>query len=180
MENEAYEIDEVDRTSQKQTHEDIKESNDNENGSNFYQNDDSSKIEEPQREEWNNQIEFLLSTIGYAIGLGNIWRFPYLCYINGGGTFLIPYLIMLVLVALPMFFLEMVLGQFSRQGPIKAFSRIAPISKGVGAAMICASCYVCTYYNVVTSWTLFYIFKGFNSELPWSSCTADSLSLIHI
>jgi SNF family Na+-dependent transporter len=175
MENEAYDIDaKVDGTSEKQTYEGTKESNDNENGSNFLQIDDCSKVEEPEREEWNNQIEFLLSTIGYAIGLGNIWRFPYLCYINGGGTFLIPYLIMLVLVALPMFFMEMVLGQYSRQGPIKAFGRIAPISKGVGAAMLCASCYVCTYYNVVTSWTLYYIVKGFTSELPWSSCTNES------
>ena len=176
MENEAYENDpKIDKSHVKQTFDGTNESNDNEKGSNFNLNSNSIKVEEPeQREEWNNQIEFLLSTIGYAIGLGNIWRFPYLCYINGGGTFLIPYLIMLVLVALPMFFLEMVLGQYSRQGPVKAFGRIAPIFKGVGAAMLCASCYVCIYYNVVTGWTIFYIVSGFTSDLPWSSCTNDS------
>ena len=150
--------------------ENINKSSDNENETSIEASN------EPMREEWNNQIEFLLSTIGYAIGLGNIWRFPYLCYVNGGGTFLIPYLIMLILVALPMFFLEMVIGQYSRQGPIKAFERLAPAFKGVGAAMLCASCYVCTYYNVITGWTLFYIFKGFTSDLPWSSCTEKSSS----
>ena len=172
IENEAVEIDQDDAKE--------KESDDVSNHDNKHEGDhDDAEISkdaltEPTREEWNNQIEFLLSTIGYAIGLGNIWRFPYLCYINGGGTFLIPYLIMLILVALPMFFLEMVLGQYSRQGPIKAFGRLAPAFKGVGAAMLCASCYVCTYYNVITGWTLFYIFKGLTSDLPWSSCTEKS------
>lgn len=67
--------------------------------------------------------------IGYAVGLGNIWRFPYLCYRNGGGAFLIPYLICLFLCGLPIFFFEVALGQFCSQGPVKAFNGV-PIVKG--------------------------------------------------
>lgn len=82
-----------------------------------------------KRASWGNKIEFLLSMIGYAVGLGNIWRFPYLCYRNGGGAFLIPYLICLFLCGLPIFFFEVALGQFCSQGPVKAFNGV-PIVKG--------------------------------------------------
>lgn len=127
-----------------------------------------------EREQWGNQCEFMLSTVGYAVGLGNVWRFPYLVYKNGGGSFLIPYLIMLLVAGLPLFFLELVLGQYSKQGPIKVFGRIAPIFKGVGLAMLGATFFTSIYYNVIIAWTLFYMFKGFTSDLPWTSCTNHS------
>ena len=71
------------------------------------------------RETWNNHCEFFLSSLGLAVGLGNVWRFPYVCYENGGGSFLIPYLGMLILVGLPAFFMELSLGQYSRVGSNK-------------------------------------------------------------
>ena len=108
------------------------------------------------RGEWSNQFEFILATLGFAVGLGNIWRFPYLVYKNGGGTFLIPYLIMLLFAGLPLFFLELVLGQYSGQGPAKLFGRISPIFKGLGFAMVLATFFVSIYYNVIVAWTLFY------------------------
>ena len=126
--------------------------------------------ESEERAEWSNQCEFILSTVGYAVGLGNIWRFPYLAYTNGGGSFLIPYVIMLFIAGLPMFFMELVLGQYSRQGPIKVFGRIAPIFKGLGFAMLGVTIFVGIYYNVIIAWTLFYMFKGFTSDLPWADC----------
>ena len=127
-----------------------------------------------EREEWSNQFEFILSTVGYAVGLGNVWRFPYLAYTNGGGSFLVPYVIMLFFAGLPLFFMELVLGQYSRQGPTKVFGRIAPIFKGLGLAMLGATFFVGIYYNVIIGWTLFYMFKGFTSELPWMTCTNSS------
>ena len=127
-----------------------------------------------EREEWSNQCEFILSTVGYAVGLGNVWRFPYLAYTNGGGSFLIPYVIMLFFAGLPLFFMELVLGQYSRQGPTKVFGRIAPLFKGLGLAMLGATFFVGIYYNVIIGWTLFYMFKGFTSELPWVHCTNQS------
>ena len=129
--------------------------------------------DEPEREEWSNQCEFILSTVGYAVGLGNVWRFPYLAYKNGGGSFLIPYCIMLFFVGLPLFFMELVLGQYSRQGPTRVFGRIAPIFKGLGLAMIGATFFVGIYYNMIIGWTLFYMFSGFTSELPWVGCTPN-------
>ena len=76
------------------------------------------------------------SIIGFAVDLANVWRFPYLCYKNGGGAFLIPYIMMLTLGALPLFYMELILGQFHRQGPISVW-RISPIFKGnkVGVKM---------------------------------------------
>ena len=74
-----------------------------------------------ERGLWSNQVEFFLSCMAYAVGIGNVWRFPYKCYINGGGVFLIPYLTMLALAALPMFYMELALGQFSQLGPNKTF-----------------------------------------------------------
>ena len=97
-----------------------------------------------------------------------------MAYKNGGGSFLIPYLIMLLIAGLPLFFLELVLGQYSRQGPTEVFGRIAPIFKGLGLAMIAATFFVNIYYNVIIGWTLFYMFKGFTSDLPWAHCTEDS------
>ena len=126
---------------------------------------------EPERGQWSNQLEFILSTVGYAVGLGNVWRFPYLAYVNGGGSFLIPYTIMLLFAGLPLFFMELALGQYSGQGPTRVYGRIAPAFKGLGFAMVVATAFVGVYYNVIMAWTLFYMFSGFQAELPWANCT---------
>ena len=62
--------------------------------------------EEEKREAWGNYCEFFLSSLGLAVGLGNVWRFPYVAYQNGGGSFLIPYIIMVFVVGVPVFFME--------------------------------------------------------------------------
>lgn len=89
---------------------------------------DGEPIEE--REHWGRKIEFFLACIGYAVGLGNVWRFPYLCYKNGGGAFLIPYLIMLFLCGMPLFFMELSLGQYIALGPVTSWAAICPLAKG--------------------------------------------------
>ncbi|XP_042859910.1 sodium- and chloride-dependent glycine transporter 2-like [Penaeus japonicus] len=81
-----------------------------------------SSREDSLRDNWSSKWDYILSVIGLTIGLGNVWRFPYICYMNGGGAFLVPYLLMLVLVALPLFLLESAIGQFSSSSCIGIFS----------------------------------------------------------
>uniref|UniRef100_A0A493TUP5 Transporter n=1 Tax=Anas platyrhynchos platyrhynchos TaxID=8840 RepID=A0A493TUP5_ANAPP len=83
-----------------------------------------------ERGQWNNKLEYVLSVAGEIIGLGNVWRFPYLCYKNGGGAFFIPYLIFLFTCGIPVFFLETALGQYTSQGGVTAWRRICPLFEG--------------------------------------------------
>ncbi|XP_028970013.1 sodium- and chloride-dependent neutral and basic amino acid transporter B(0+)-like [Esox lucius] len=121
------------------------------------------------RGNWTNKTEYMLSMIGYAVGLGNVWRFPYLAYKNGGGAFLIPYFIMLAVAGIPIFFMESSLGQFCSQGPVNVW-RILPIFQGVGVAMVVVSTLVGIYYNVIIAYSLYYLFASFQFPLPWSDC----------
>lgn len=130
----------------------------------------SSSPDEPERAEFGNHCEFFLSSLGLAVGLGNIWRFPYVCYSNGGGTFLFPYLLMLLLVGLPIFFAEMVLGQYAGLSATKVFSRLAPGLRGMGYGMVCIPTVVNFYYTVIMAYSFYFLFMGFQSELPWSTC----------
>ncbi|XP_054280657.1 sodium- and chloride-dependent creatine transporter 1-like [Macrosteles quadrilineatus] len=123
----------------------------------------------PEREKWGKQIEFVLSGIGFAVGLGNIWRFPYLCYKNGGGAFLIPYFICLVTGGIPIFFLEVGLGQFMSEGGITAWN-ICPIFKGIGYGTTIICFLLNVYYIIILAWAFHYFVNSFCWELPWSSC----------
>ncbi|XP_074650330.1 sodium- and chloride-dependent glycine transporter 1-like isoform X2 [Tubulanus polymorphus] len=125
--------------------------------------------ENPERAGWSGKLEFLLSCISYAVGLGNIWRFPYLCYKNGGGAFLFPYLIFLFLCGMPLFCLEVSYGQFASLSPISSW-KFSPLFKGVGYGMVIISGIVCIYYNVIITWTLYYLYSSMTSVLPWSTC----------
>uniref|UniRef100_A0A4W6GB47 Transporter n=1 Tax=Lates calcarifer TaxID=8187 RepID=A0A4W6GB47_LATCA len=125
---------------------------------------------EAKRPTWSGQLEFILASVGYAVGLGNVWRFPYLCYSSGGGAFMVPYFTMLFLCGVPLLFMEYVVGQYTRLGPVHAIAKICPLLKGVGLATVVISFVFCTYYNVLMSWALFYFFNSFGATLPWTSC----------
>jgi len=123
------------------------------------------------REEWTNPVDFFVSTLGVAVGLGNIWRFPKLCYENGGGSFLIPYVLMLLVCGLPLFFLELTLGQYSGSGPLKVFRRMTPVAGGLGLSLVIVGGFFAFYFIVVTSWSIWYLAASLDpSGLPWVRC----------
>uniref|UniRef100_A0A8D2QR36 Transporter n=1 Tax=Zosterops lateralis melanops TaxID=1220523 RepID=A0A8D2QR36_ZOSLA len=123
-----------------------------------------------KRGNWGNQIEFVLTSVGYAVGLGNVWRFPYLCYRNGGGAFMFPYFIMLVFCGIPLFFMELSFGQFASQGCLGVW-RVSPMFKGVGYGMMVVSTYIGIYYNVVICIAFYYFFVSMTHTLPWTYCS---------
>ncbi|XP_045464820.1 sodium-dependent neutral amino acid transporter B(0)AT3 [Harmonia axyridis] len=125
---------------------------------------------EDERESWDNKLTFLLATIGYAVGLGNVWRFPYLAQKNGGGAFLIPYFVMLAIEGIPIFYLELAIGQRLRKGAIGVWSQVSPYLGGIGISSAVVSFNVALYYNTIIAWCLFYFAQSFQSELPWSEC----------
>ena len=97
------------------------------------------------------------------------------CFVLGV-TFLIAYMTMLFLTGLPMFFLEMALGQYSGKGPIKLFTSLAPVFKGLGYGMVFISFMITLYYNMIIAWTFYYTAASFSSELPWTFCGDSNLT----
>ncbi|XP_076253232.1 sodium-dependent dopamine transporter [Rhynchophorus ferrugineus] len=122
------------------------------------------------RETWGKKVDFLLSVIGFAVDLANVWRFPYLCFKNGGGAFLVPYCIMLVIGGIPLFYMELALGQYNRKGAITCWGRLCPLFKGIGYSVVLIAFYVDFYYNVIIAWALRFFFASFTNMLPWTSC----------
>ncbi|XP_038631987.1 sodium- and chloride-dependent neutral and basic amino acid transporter B(0+)-like isoform X2 [Scyliorhinus canicula] len=125
--------------------------------------------ENVERGNWSSKTDYLLSVVGCAVGLGNVWRFPYLAYKNGGGVFLIPYTLMLALVGIPMFFLESSFGQFASLGPIAVWKAV-PMLQGVGVTMILFGSISHISYTCIIAYSLYYLFASFQSPLPWTDC----------
>ncbi|XP_070206673.1 sodium- and chloride-dependent neutral and basic amino acid transporter B(0+)-like isoform X2 [Littorina saxatilis] len=130
---------------------------------------DGKQGEESERGNWDNKAEFVLSCIGMSVGLGNVWRFPYLAYENGGAAFLIAYLVLQLLVGKPLYLMELVMAQYSNLGPTKVWA-LNPLAKGVGISMCIISLVVAIYYNVIMAYTLFYFFSSMQKTLPWTVC----------
>uniref|UniRef100_A0A667ZRW2 Transporter n=1 Tax=Myripristis murdjan TaxID=586833 RepID=A0A667ZRW2_9TELE len=122
-----------------------------------------------ERETWTRQMDFIMSCVGFAVGLGNVWRFPYLCYKNGGGVFLIPYMLIVFIGGIPVFFLEIALGQFMKQGGVSAWN-IAPLFKGLGLASMVIVFFCNTYYIMILVWGLYFLLHSFTNPLPWATC----------
>ncbi|KAL6457934.1 hypothetical protein MHYP_G00331640 [Metynnis hypsauchen] len=123
-----------------------------------------------ERGAWASKLEFILTVAGAIVGLGNVWRFPYLCYKNGGGAFFIPYVLYLVTCGIPLFVLEISLGQYTSQGGITCWTKICPLFEGLGYASQMIIVYGSITYIVIIVWAFLYLLSAFSLELPWASC----------
>ncbi|XP_074653462.1 sodium- and chloride-dependent glycine transporter 1-like [Tubulanus polymorphus] len=129
------------------------------------------KQTEHKKEKWGSDVEFFLSCVGYGVGLGNIWRFPYLCLRNGGGAFVIAYFTFMIISGIPLYLLELCVGQYSGKSPIAAFEALCPISAGLGWAMLIPSAFCLVYLNSIMNWILYYFGMTFVSWDPvWGRC----------
>ncbi|RMH52025.1 MAG: sodium-dependent transporter [Zetaproteobacteria bacterium] len=124
------------------------------------------------REQWGSGIGFILAAIGSAVGLGNIWRFSYLTYENGGGAFLVPYVIALLLVGIPVLLLEMALGHHARVSTPRAFATIDPRFSWIGWwAVVFVMFGIEAYYCVIIAWCGDYF--AFSPLLAWGADAND-------
>ncbi|KAM5264432.1 sodium-dependent neutral amino acid transporter B(0)AT1 [Ctenodactylus gundi] len=130
--------------------------------------------EASSRPQWDNKAQYMLTCVGFCVGLGNVWRFPYLCQSHGGGAFMIPFLILLVLEGIPLLHLEFAVGQRLRKGSVGVWSAIHPTLKGLGVASMLVSFTVGLYYNTIIAWVMWYFFNSFQEPLPWSQCPLDA------
>lgn len=115
-----------------------------------------------QRESWSARSGFILAAIGSAVGLGNIWRFPYVSYENGGGAFFIPYLVALLTAGFPLLFLDYVTGQKYRGAPPTAYRRMVKSAEGVGWWQVLVCTVIGIYYASVLSWAGQYTLYSFS------------------
>jgi len=126
------------------------------------------------RERWRSRFAFIMATIGSAVGLGNIWRFPYVCYQNGGGAFLIPYMIALFSVGIPLLIVEFGVGQWFQSAAPRSFSLVNKKWAWVGWWAIIAAFIISIYYAVIMAWCLSYLSHSFS--LAWGT---DASTFFH-
>ena len=119
---------------------------------------------------WTNRWTYILATTGAAVGLGNIWKFPYIAGENGGGAFVLMYLLCILLLGLPILIAEVMLGRKGRANPVHAMlaqAKSAGVSKGwsfIGIMGVAAGIMILMYYSVVAGWSLEYVFQSATSS----------------
>ena len=120
-----------------------------------------------QRDQWGGKLGFILAAIGSAIGLGNIWRYPYVAYENGGGAFLVPYFIALLTAGIPVLILEYSLGHKYRSAAPFSYRSLSQRWEWLGWWQIGVSFFIITYYMVIIGWVLSYCYYSFGTQ--WGS-----------
>ena len=124
------------------------------------------------RETWNTRAAFILAAIGSAVGLGNLWGFPYKLYSHGGGAFLIPYFVAMAIMGIPLLIMEFSLGHWAQKGPPDAFSAVAGKYRFVGWWLVTLAFIIITYYTIILGYCVIFFVESvagmFGSDLPWA------------
>jgi len=110
----------------------------------------------PERAQWSSERAFILTTTAAAVGLGNLWRFPYMVGENGGGAFIIAYVLAVAIVGMPLMMLELAAGRRARGSPVAMFRYLHPRAAVVGWLIVGLTTIIMSYYLVITGWTLGY------------------------
>ncbi|XP_020741349.1 orphan sodium- and chloride-dependent neurotransmitter transporter NTT5-like isoform X10 [Odocoileus virginianus] len=120
------------------------------------------------------RAENILIQVAFSIGLSSIWRFPYLCHLNGGGNFILMYFFMLLFFGVPLMYMEMIMGKCLRMDSIQVWKQLVPWLGGIGYASVLAHCVhpqVCVlvslYNSIIITWSLSYLSNSFSYPLPW-------------
>lgn len=125
------------------------------------------------REAWGSRGAFVLAAIGSAVGLGNLWGFPYKLFVGGGGAFLIPYLIAMVIIGLPLLIMEFSVGHWAQSSPPGAFGRVVRKYRFVGWWLVALAFVIITYYVVILGYSVVMLWDSimglFGNTLPWAS-----------
>ncbi len=124
-----------------------------------------------KREHWDSRTLFILAAVGSAVGLGNVWRFPLVCYQNGGGAFLIPFFIAIITAGIPLLILEMGLGHMMQSGAPRAMKQISKKAEWVGWFAVMVGFGIVVYYAVIMSWCFNYLWHSLT--IAWRGDAAN-------
>ena len=128
----------------------------------------SMSVSSDDRGQWGSKLGFIMAAAGSAVGLGNIWRFPYVTGENGGAAFVLVYLVCVFLIGVPLLYVELALGRASGRNPVGAFQKTKPGTPFMFTGILClmACFFVLTYYGVIAGWTI---------SFAWSQITQTPL-----
>jgi NSS family neurotransmitter:Na+ symporter len=130
--------------------------------------------------QWSTRWAFILAATGSAVGLGNIWKFPYITGENGGGAFVLVYLICIAIIGIPVMMAEVLIGRRGRQSPINTMHTLAremgrhPVWQYLGWGGVLAGFLILSYYSVIAGWALAYVFRTAGGI--FTNATADGVS----
>jgi len=133
----------------------------------------------PSRALWASRLGFILAAAGSAVGLGNIWKFPYITGQNGGGAFALVYLVCIAIVGLPIMMAELMIGRHTRRDAVGAFIQLEgnrSFWQAAGWVSVGAAFIICSYYSVVAGWTLDYVYRAVTGSFTGQSAeTIESM-----